>query len=215
MKPERKSPPGVLSPDRRAALEVRGALLRSGPVFIIPRQIPGGVAAVLDGVSTDGLPRLLFEGTVCGLRSALKRVLRARETQPRWLANWLVDDIVEKADLMAELTGSPRLRVNLAVTDDDHFSAFHVDDVLLRLVTTYRGPGTEWISPRLASILPPGSVPHDDAVCHLATGHVAVMRGGQGATPDRPGVLHRSPAIAGTGIIRLFLAIDELGRHVH
>lgn len=41
------------------------------------------------------------------------------------------------------------------------------------------------------------------------------MRGGQGATPDRPGVLHRSPAIAGTGSVRLVFAVDGLGRRLH
>ena len=42
-----------------------------------------------------------------------------------------------------------------------------------------------------------------------------MIRGGKDTTPEKPGVLHRSPAIAGTGIVRLFLAIDELGRRLH
>ena len=43
-----------------------------------------------------------------------------RLPQPRWLANWLVDDVAGQADLMAQLTGAPALRVRLDVVDDDH-----------------------------------------------------------------------------------------------
>ena len=208
-------PPGAKSAEREAELAVRGALLRSGPIFIIPRPIPGGVAAVLDGVPSNCLPRLYFEGTVSDFRHQLRCAVGSRLSHPRWLANWLVDDIVDKADMMAQLTGAPSFRMRLEVIDDDRCRKFHVDDVRLTLVTTYRGPGTEWISPRQASKLTPGSSPPLDTIRHLARGHVAVMRGAKGATPDRPGVLHRSPPIAGTGIVRLFLAIDEIGAHLH
>lgn len=215
MPPDRMKPPKDSSSDRQAEMAVRGALLRSGPVFIIPRQIPAEVAAILDAVQPDGLPRLRFEGTAFELRPVVRRAIEERLAHPRWLATWLADDIVDKADMMAQLTGASDLRVRLDAIDDDHCRKFHVDNVRLRLVTTYRGPGTEWISPRLASTLAPGSVPPDDAIRHLPRGHVAVMRGGKGATPDRPGVLHRSPAIAGTGVARLLLAINELGGRLH
>ena len=203
------------SPDREAEMAVRGALLRSGPVFIIPRRIYGGVAAMLDRLSPEALPRLRFEGTASDLRPCLRRAVAERLPDPRWLGNWLIDDVVDKAEMMAQLTGAPMVRVGLDVIDDDHWREFHVDDVRLRLVTTYRGPGTEWVSPRLASQLTPGIIPPTDAICQLATGHIAILRGGKGATPERPAVLHRSPPIAGTGIVRLLLAIDEIGRHLH
>ncbi len=215
MPPDPKSSPKRPIPDRQAEMAVRGALLRSGPVFIIPRQIPGEVAAILDTVPPDSLPRLRFEGTMSDLRPVVLRAVEERLAQPRWLATWLADDIVDKADLMAQLTGAPELRVRLDVIDDDHCRKFHVDNVRLQLVTTYRGPGTEWVSPRRAATLAPGSVPPDDVIRHLPRGHIAVMRGGKDTTPEKPGVLHRSPAIAGTGIVRLFLAIDELGRRLH
>lgn len=212
---DRTSPPSKPSTERQAEMAVRGAMLCSGPVFIIPCPIPGGVAAVLDGVPVACLPRLVFEGTASAVRPFVKRGVSERLKEPRWLVNWLADDIVDKADMMAQLTGAPALRVRLDVIEDDHCRKFHFDNVRLRLVTTYRGPGTEWISPRHASRLAPGSVPPNDVIRRLSRGHVAVMRGAKGATPDRPGVLHRSPPIAGTGIVRLFLAIDELGRKLH
>ncbi len=131
-----------VSPSETREMAVRGAMLRSGPVFIIPCQIPGGVAYVLDDLPPGALPRLRFEGPVDGLKAHLRRAVADRLAQPRWLANWLVHDVVEKAEYMVRITGAPALRVRLEVVDDDHCSEFHIDDVRLRLMTTYRGPGT-------------------------------------------------------------------------
>ncbi len=141
------------SETREAEMAIRGAMLRSGPVFIIPRQIPGGVACVLDDLPPGALPRMRFEGPVDGLKTHLRRAMAERLTQPRWLANWLVHDVVDKAEFVTQLTGAPALRVRLEVVEDDHCSGFHIDDVRLRLVTTYRGPGTQWVAPRMASQL--------------------------------------------------------------
>ena len=203
------------SSDRQAEMAMRRAMLQSGPVLIIPRRIFGGVAATLDGLSKEALPRLWFEGALADLKPRLRRAVVERLAEPRWLANWLIDDVLEHSKLIVSLTGTPTLRVRLDVVDDDCCPKFHVDDVRLRLVTTYRGPGTEWIPPRLAARFVDGRLPPADTVRHLARGEVAVLRGGRGATPERPGVLHRSPPIAGTGVVRLFLAIDEIGRSVH
>ena len=160
-------------------------------------------------------PRLRFEGAADDLRPHLRRAVNERLAGPGWLKGWLIEDVIDKASLMAELTGAPALRVRLEVVDDDHCRKFHVDNVRLRLMTTYRGPGTEYIPPRLASMLPPGTIPPADAIRHLARGHIAVLRGGEDATADRPGVMHRSPPVIGTGMVRLFLAVDEVGRRLH
>ena len=103
-------------------MAVRGAMLRSGPMFIIPRQIPGGVACVFDDLSPGALPRLRFEGPVDGLKTHLRRAVAERLPQPRWLANWLVHDVLEKAEFLAQLTGALALQVRLEVVDDDHCS---------------------------------------------------------------------------------------------
>ncbi|MBE7220146.1 MAG: DUF1826 domain-containing protein, partial [Caulobacteraceae bacterium] len=92
---------------------------------------------------------------------------------------------------------------------DDMCRAFHVDNVTFRLVTTYRGPGTQWLAPRHLHEARDGEPLGPDAVREMPRGTVAILRGGRGATPERPGLLHRSPPIAGT--TRLFLAVDEAG----
>ena len=71
MPPDPTMSPATPSGDREAEIAVRGALLRSGPVFVIPRRIPGGVAANLDALSPEALPRLRFEGVPTDLRPRL------------------------------------------------------------------------------------------------------------------------------------------------
>lgn len=203
------------SSDREAETTLRGAMLRGTPVLVIPRRIYGGVAATLDDLSPEALPRLRFEGAVDDLQPPLRRAIAERLDGPRWLADWLVKDVVDQAETMAQFTGAPALRVRLDVIDDDHCRKFHVDDVHLRLLTTYRGPGTEWLQPRWTDRLASGRMPPPDAVRHLARGEIAILRGAKGATAERPGALHRSPAIAGTGVVRLLLVIDEIGRRLH
>ena len=212
-------PREMASPDARPPGDAdrlrRATLLQSSPVFIIPRRLPGGVAAAIDALSVNALPRFRGEGDIGGLAPRLRSAVAENLRKPRWLAEWLIADIVDKAELVAELTGAPELRVRLDVIEDDRCCKFHVDHVRLRLRTTYRGPGTEWVPPRVAARLAPGAVPPLDVVRHLARGEVAVLRGSQDATPDRPGVLHRSPPIEGSGLTRLLLVIDEAGRRLH
>jgi Protein of unknown function (DUF1826) len=112
-----------------------------------------------------------------------------------------------------QLTGATRLCLRFDVIEDDACRKFHVATVRYRLVTTYRGPGTQWLSPHALATIPQGSAISSDAIKQLERGWVAVMRGSCGATADHPGVLHRSPPINGTGIARLFLAINEAPRH--
>ncbi len=173
------------------------------------RVLDPAILTALDAVTADHLPRLRMIGGVDSVRRDLDRGLEEAGFGPKWLAQWLSEDVICLVRLFQELMKTPRLQFRLEAVDDDACRRFHTDNVRFRLVTTYRGPGTEWISPRLAAISPSGAPLATDAIRRLGRGHIAIMRGGRGATSDRPGLLHRSPPIAGAGVTRLFLAIDD------
>jgi hypothetical protein len=187
--------------------------LRSGPIGILPRALDPTVAAELDALPVHCLPRLRLEGDLKTLRREARLHLAESEFGPDWLAEWLVNDLSFLGLMFEQLTGAQRLCLRLDVIEDDACRKFHVDNVRYRLVTTYRGPGTQWLPPHALATLPPGSPISSDHIRQLERGWVAVMRGSRGATAGHPGVLHRSPSIEGKGIARLFLAINEFPRH--
>jgi hypothetical protein len=76
----------------------------------------------------------------------------------------------------------------------------HADYTDLRLITTYAGPGTDYL-PRFAT-------PNEGNLQRLATGDIGLFKGRLHAAGHEP-CLHRSPPIAGTGAARLVLVIDS------
>lgn len=59
---------------------------------------------------------------------------------PHW-----VEDIHELVGVFHELAGPRPVTLRLETTDGDGCRRFHVDRTHLRLLCTYRGPGTEWL----------------------------------------------------------------------
>lgn len=190
-------------------------MLGPGPISVLPRRLDQVVTAALDVVPPDSLPQCRCLGDVADLAADLRREFDGQALAPAWLSAWLVADIVSLAQVFSDLTGTCRVRVRLETVDDDACRRFHTDNVRFRLVTTYRGPGTQWISPQALGRLDAGQPLPQSAIRQLDRGSVAIMRGSKGASGDRPGLLHRSPPIEGTGITRLFLAIDDAGDQHH
>jgi hypothetical protein len=62
----------------------------------------------------------------------------------------LAADVAMLCDLFETITGATTLGLRLDVTDRATCPVFHVDRVTLRLMTTYRGPGTEWLEDGVA-----------------------------------------------------------------
>jgi len=107
-------------------------------------------------------------------------------------------DLAELTALYARLLRLTRVRIRLETVTTDACSLFHVDRVRLRLLTTYVGPGTDWLDVTAAP---------DARIRRLPEGAVALFKGS--LWPGSPGCPHRSPPIAGTGRHRLMLSIDE------
>ena len=106
------------------------------------------------------------------------------------------------------LVGARRVGLRLRVLDGPMCPRFHVDNVPLRLLTTYVGPGSEWlpeaISPRreLYTAQPPV-----DKIQTLQAGDVALLKGEKWQGNEGAGLVHRSPS-GQQG--RLLLSLDWL-----
>lgn len=191
----------VAGPDRAILGRIRQdaiglALWRRRPSALLPvwlrtlpdRQLPDG--RVLARV--DDLPAAVasaFERTPAG---AAARALQA--------------DIVDLARLFAEIARSPIVDVRIEAVTDDACWKFHRDQVELRLLTTYRGPTTQFVSPIHADAALREQRAFDGPVMHQPPDSVAIFKG---ASRGDVGVVHRSPPIAGQGIARLLLCVNQ------
>lgn len=120
----------------------------------------------------------------------------------------------------SQLTDRRHGRATLLTIDTDYCGKFHSDSMDLRILCTYRGPGT-WLAPEHA--LDRSAIGHDDGteanakICpksellvQAAAGEVVLLKGSDWAE-DAHGAVHRSPTIQGSGQVRLVLKVDGLG----
>ncbi|WP_043199897.1 DUF1826 domain-containing protein [Pseudomonas putida] len=106
------------------------------------------------------------------------------------------------------LVGARRVGLRLRVLTGPMCPRFHVDNVPLRLLTTYAGPGSEWLR-ELET--PRGELhtaePSVDNIQQLRVGEVAVLKGEKWQGNEGAGLVHRSPS-GQQG--RLLLSLDWL-----
>ena len=132
----------------------------------------------------------------------------------------LAADITLLADMLAELLDATNIGYRIEVVGKAMCPRLHVDRVGIRLLCTYRGPGTEWVED--ASVdrrflgAASGGQP-DETSGLLLPGHrieaippfaVALLKGSLWQGNAGQGIVHRSPAIATEQAPRVLLAMD-------
>lgn len=127
----------------------------------------------------------------------------------------LLFDILRLAKAFAALAdcgGEVRIRLEAITGPACH--RWHADAVGLRMLCTYWGPGTQWLSlpggAAVARALDPEALPC--AVSQISTGAVALLKGEAFAGNSGFGCIHRSPPAGPAERARLLLCIDEPGR---
>ena len=176
-------------PDPAWAVWLESLPLDAWPVCrleLTPEDADAAIDAGFDACGTPG----------CAARDALAR------------------DVAFVVTLFAGLTQARRVRLRLDRVTGDACRRWHRDCVPLRLICTYRGPGTQWVPPANgADVL---SRPDDDTPQALAfqAADVALFKGcGWPGQAHDGGIVHRSPRMAGTGMARLVLVLDLPAGH--
>ena len=202
-----------LSTLRRADAEVEASeRLAQGEVNLVSwhRELPVG----LDAQLVEWAKRFpaQFDEIVTMPNYDLSAATRGLAEPAR---TWLTMDVAVLIARLAHLADARRLRVSFGAVRTDQCRKFHVDYVRYRLVTTYVGPGTEWVpdeAVRREALDHPPDCPCDankeivreaSAIRHAVPGEVIVMKGAR--HPNHRGAVHRSPPIEGTGRVRVVL----------
>lgn len=124
-------------------------------------------------------------------------------------ATLLRHDIEALAHRFLDIIDQPLIEIRLEVVETDACRKFHADFVAARLITTYRGPGTEWLDRASAHAHVAGTPAASLAIRRMDAGDVALLKGRLWAPEDA--LIHRSPQITGSGIRRLVLVLNPGG----
>ncbi len=114
-----------------------------------------------------------------------------------------------------KVTDSDSFRVLLSVVDSDMCRKFHTDINDLRLLCTYAGPGTLWLTEdnidrnALNALEEDGCIIKDESKIKQAeTGSIVLLKGAIYPKENTRAAVHRSPSIEENGNRRLLLRID-------
>lgn len=201
-----------------------------------PRQVCGDSHEVLAEVLRDGVNLAVWQRTpsaeVAGfatalvarslpLADALSIEMTEAEPELRHLAGEFAElpghaefftDVAWLLQAYACLLDARRVGLRLRLLDKAMCPRFHVDRVPLRLVTTYAGPGSQWLaeSPLARMHLEdPSGAADDGAIRSMRAGDVALLKGERWEGNEHGAIIHRSPPVS-EGERRLLLTLDWL-----
>lgn len=140
--------------------------------------------------------------------------LRRRLPAPE-AATPLIDDMATIAEAIAFLFDTHTVGIRVRLLNSAMCPRFHCDNLPARMVTTYFGPGSEWL-PEHAINRDGLGAPHPNrpdiatdasAIQRLLPGDIALLKGSGWEGCEAHGLVHRIPALE-HGSKRLLMSID-------
>lgn len=163
----------------------------------------------LDRLRFEDLPSARFPTTVATMEEDVAAAFAKQSCPDTSVLVALTVDIKHLIRQFASATGSKHMEVRLAAICNDACRLFHADRMRARMVTTYRGPGTEWVSPFDAECALKDSDNFTGRILRMNRFSVGLF---PGSLSKHGALVHRSPRISQTGDDRLFLCINEAPR---
>ncbi len=153
------------------------------------------------------LPNFRILVKPCDLRPAIEATLDRSGLASCDMRDLLIHDVGTLVSTFAKITNSDCVDVRLERIEHDACWKFHRDVVATRLVTTYRGPSTEWVQMAQAEHALRDQTLFAGPLERLGDHDVAIFKGSRSG--PNGGVVHRSPPIADTGQARLLLCLNQ------
>lgn len=164
------------------------------------RSLPEPVQNWLDQIPNEQLPSGRFCLAPTDISACIGQLFREAGLADHPALAWICQDAQRLAELVADIHSGSKLRLRLEPVFDNACRKFHVDNVVARLICTYRGPGTQLSM----------SAEEKDEIATLPTGAPVLLKGKQWPQGDEIALHHRSPPIEGTGLSRLVLVLEPV-----
>ena len=191
------------------AAEGLAAIGNPGMELVIWRRaLPLCLQTWLERMDASCLPDMRVLVQPSDLRRAVEPHFDDCGMPPGDMRDLLLRDIDDLVSAFARITQSDLVDVRLESVSHDACWKYHRDCVEARILTTYRGPGTEWIQPIHAERALRAQKQFEGPVERLENNDVAIFKGSCAAPGS--GIVHRSPPLAGTGCTRLLLCLNQL-----
>lgn len=190
------------------AVEGLAAISDPGTELVIWRRaLPLSLQTWLEQLDASRIPHIRVLVRPMDLRRVLELHLDDCGTPPGDMRDLLLRDVNDLVSAFARFTRSDLVDVRLESISHDACWKFHRDRVKARLLTTYRGPATEWVQPPYAEQALREQKEFDGPIEALQSNDVVVFKGS--AAGSGSGIVHRSPPIEGTGCTRLLLCLNR------
>ncbi len=181
-------------------------------VVVLRRNIPEQLTMLRDTDLAGLSPQVIV---TCHPGESIRSTLGAK-LLPH-IAEPFILDVDYWAQVFADITECTKLGIRIIATERAMCPRFHVDNVVLRGVMTYVGPGTHFLDNRdvdRSALGPPNEtsppIEGSDAVIQIAqAGDLVLLKGEAWPGNDGYGAVHRSPPMPNGGT-RLVVTFDAL-----
>ncbi len=171
------------------------------------RALPPQFQKWLEDLDPSQLPNLRMLIDPNDLRCAIISCFDDSGMPSGEMRDFFTNDIEQLVRTYARIAKTRLVDVRLERINHNACWKFHRDFVRTRLLTTYRGPATEWVDPQHAAQAMREHKDFKGPTEELARFDVAIFKGSSAGSGD--GIVHRSPPIEGTGCSRLLLVLNE------
>jgi hypothetical protein len=125
----------------------------------------------------------------------------------------LIDDLSFLSEIVCELMGCSEVGLRLARVGRAMCPGWHIDRTSIRLVSTYQGPGTEWLEDQGVER---GNLDaecnREKAAVQATAGEIVVLKGALWQENEAFGAVHRSPELVPDTSLRTLVTLDPLWR---
>ena len=178
------------------------------------RPVQPEISQEISVLQASDLPDVRCDTAQSTFINDVNNLLNQQGLNPDLFPHWR-RDLQRLANLYFGIIGERNVTMRLETTDVVHCPRFHIDRAHLRLLCTYQGPSTEWLTnaqtDREAQL---NGATNDEIIrfgepSQFGLFTVGIMKGSAYPGNSEAGLMHRSPSIGSADQTRVLLCLDS------